>query len=115
MIVLNRASNDGHFPQGAPRGVQQDIGSGLGLGGHIAFDITGANLQVANLTALGNYAALPVVTDVAIGKIDLMQVHRIKKHSDPTVVIQVTLRQGHIAITLGQTNRVQHVSDLQSR
>src|SRR5690606_7303339 len=78
---------------------------------HVAFDVAGADLQVADLAAPRHDAAAVIVRDVASHDGDLMQVHPVQKHADPAVVVQVAVGDLHVAVAFGDVNRVQAVAD----
>ena len=70
----------------------------------VIFDIVAGNLQVANLRAFDSYSTNPVITDVAAGDVNLMQVYMVQEDAYTRVVIYVAMADQHIAIALCQAD-----------
>src|SRR5206468_658306 len=80
----------------------------------IGFDIAAADLDVPHLTADAGDAAAVVITYVAAGDINLMQIHLIHEDADAPVLIDMRLGDDHIAIPRCEMNAVITLADQHS-
>ena len=111
ILVLDGTSHDGDFTNTLGRCIDENVGGGSGALRHIALDVTGSDLQIPDLTVGRDDPAAPVVADVTVRDIDLVQVHAIQEQSNPSIVIEVTLGDDDVSVALDQVDAVKGRAD----
>jgi hypothetical protein len=105
-VVLDRATGDGDFADGAAGGVEQDVGGRRALAGHVALDVATADVDIADVAAARDDAAAGAVADVAAGDVRLVQVDLIVEDPDATAAVDMGVGDEHVAVAAGEPDAV---------
>src|SRR5262249_48353073 len=109
--VLVRVPGDRPFGVRATGAVDQHFGGWRLVLAVVRLDVAPAHLEVAHLAAEAHDPAAVVVADVAAGHVDLVQVDVVQEDADPAVLVDVTLRDQHVAVAGGQMDAVETAAD----
>ena len=77
----------------------------------VVFNIIPSDLEIPDFTLLNSNATQAVVTDVIAGDVDLVQVDLIKEDTDTGVVVDMTVTDQYVSISLNQSDAMPQLGE----